>query len=63
MSGFPWLTILIVLPLIGAAIIFAVKDSSVRPVTLGITVTDLLISLPLLSALFTRLAECYFLFG
>ncbi len=47
MSGFPWLTILIFLPLIGAAIIFAVKDSSVRLVALGITVTDLLISLPL----------------
>jgi NADH-quinone oxidoreductase subunit M len=47
MSGFPWLTILIFLPLLGAAAIFAVKDASVRLVALGITVANLLISLPL----------------
>lgn len=47
MSSFPWLTFLIFLPLIGAAVIFTVKDASVRFVALGITVADLLISLPL----------------
>lgn len=47
MSGFPWLTILIFLPLIGAAILFALKESSVRLFALGVTVADLLISLPL----------------
>lgn len=47
MSSFPWLTVLIFLPLIGAAVIFTVKDASVRLVALGITVADLLISLPL----------------
>ncbi|MGE0470628.1 MAG: NADH-quinone oxidoreductase subunit M [Nitrospira sp.] len=45
--SFPWLTVLIFLPLIGAVILFAVKDASVRLVALGITVADLLISLPL----------------
>jgi NADH-quinone oxidoreductase subunit M len=47
MTGFPWLTVLIFLPLIGAVVVFAVKDASVRVVALGITVADLLISLPL----------------
>ena len=45
--SFPWLTVLIFLPLIGAAIIFTVKDASVRLVALGVTVADFLISLPL----------------
>ncbi|MDH5348382.1 MAG: proton-conducting transporter membrane subunit, partial [Nitrospira sp.] len=47
MTGFPWLTVLIFLPLIGAVVLFAVKDASVRLVALGMTVADLLISLPL----------------
>ena len=47
MTGFPWLTVLVFLPLIGAIVIFAVKDASVRLLALGITVADFLISLPL----------------
>jgi NADH-quinone oxidoreductase subunit M len=47
MSGFPWLTVLIFLPLIGAAVLFTVKDASVRLVALAVTVADCLISLPL----------------
>ena len=47
MTGFPWLTILIVLPLLGAAAVFLVKDSAVRLTALSVTIADLLISLPL----------------
>jgi NADH-quinone oxidoreductase subunit M len=47
MSGFPWLTVLIFLPLIGAAVLFTVKDASVRLVALGVTLADFLISFPL----------------
>ncbi len=46
-GGFPWLTLLIFLPLAGAAALFFVKETSVRIVALGITVADLLLSLPL----------------
>ncbi len=46
-GGFPWLTLLIFLPLAGAAALFFVKETSVRMVALGITVADLLFSLPL----------------
>ncbi len=45
--SFPWLTVLIFLPLIGAAAVFVVKDASVRLTALSVTVADLLISLPL----------------
>jgi NADH-quinone oxidoreductase subunit M len=47
MTGFPWLTLLIFLPLAGAVGVFFVKESHVRLAALGITVVDLLISLPL----------------
>lgn len=46
-TSFPWLTLLIVLPLAGAGAVFLVKESSVRITALGITVADLLVSLPL----------------
>ena len=49
MTDFPWLTVLIFLPLIGAASVFFVKDTSARLIALAITVADLLISLPLWS--------------
>jgi NADH-quinone oxidoreductase subunit M len=47
MIAFPWLTILIFLPLIGAAAIFAVKDTSARIIAVAVAVADLLVSLPL----------------
>ena len=47
MTGFPWLTALIILPLLGAAAVFVVKDTSVRLTALSVTIADLLISLPL----------------
>ena len=46
-SSFPWLTLLIFLPLAGAIAVFFVKETSVRLTALGTTVADLLISLPL----------------
>ncbi len=46
-QSFPWLTALICIPLIGAAAVFFVKDSSARLIALAATVVDLLISLPL----------------
>lgn len=45
--SFPWLTLLIVLPLAGAVALCFAKDSSVRLIALGITAADLLLSLPL----------------
>jgi NADH-quinone oxidoreductase subunit M len=45
--SFPWLTVLIVLPLAGALAMSFVKDAASRPIALGITVANLLISLPL----------------
>ncbi len=47
MTSFPWLTALILLPLLGAAAVFIVKDASVRLTALSVTVADLLLSLPL----------------
>ena len=47
MNEFPWLTFLIFLPLVGAATLFVVKETSVRLTALGVTLADLLISLPL----------------
>ena len=47
MTGFPWLTLLIFIPLAGAVTVFFVKEASVRLTALGITVANLLISLPL----------------
>ncbi|MBH0195740.1 MAG: NADH-quinone oxidoreductase subunit M [Nitrospira sp.] len=45
--SFPWLTLLIVLPLAGAVALCVVKESSVRLIALGITAADLLLSFPL----------------
>jgi NADH-quinone oxidoreductase subunit M len=45
--SFPWLTLLIVIPLAGAVALCFVKENSVRLITLGITAADLLLSLPL----------------
>ena len=47
MTGFPWLTVLILLPLAGAIAVFVVKDTSARLTALAVTIADLLISLPL----------------
>ena len=47
MTSFPWLTVVIVLPLVGAVAVFAVKDNAIRPTALAVTIADLLISLPL----------------
>ena len=46
-ATFPWLTLLIFIPLAGAVALFFVKETSVRLAALVITVADLLISLPL----------------
>ncbi|WP_455245843.1 NADH-quinone oxidoreductase subunit M [Petrachloros mirabilis] len=46
-GGFPWLTMLILLPLAGAGALCFVKDSSARIVALGVTLADLLLALPL----------------
>jgi NADH-quinone oxidoreductase subunit M len=45
--SFPWLTLLIFIPLAGAAAVFAVKDAAVRITALVVTVAVLLISFPL----------------
>jgi NADH-quinone oxidoreductase subunit M len=47
MTGFPWLTLLVVLPLVGATAVFAVKETAVKITALAVTVAVLLISLPL----------------
>ncbi|TKB63917.1 MAG: NADH-quinone oxidoreductase subunit M [Nitrospira sp.] len=47
MSGFPWLTLLVVLPLVGAIAVFAVKERSIKVTALAVATADLLISLPL----------------
>jgi NADH-quinone oxidoreductase subunit M len=46
-NSFPWLTLLIFLPLAGAVAVFVVKETSVRMTALGVTLADLAISLPL----------------
>jgi NADH-quinone oxidoreductase subunit M len=45
--SFPWLTVLIFLPLAGAIALCCVKEAAVRPIALGIAVADLLLSVPL----------------
>lgn len=45
--SFPWLTLLIFLPLAGAVAVFIVKETSARLTALAVTVADVLISLPL----------------
>lgn len=44
-SAFPWLTLLIVVPLAGAAALCLVKETSVRMVALGITLAGLMFSI------------------
>ncbi len=46
-SSFPWLTVLIFLPLAGAALMSLVKESESKLVALAVTAANLLISLPL----------------
>ncbi len=46
-NSFPWLTILIFLPLAGAVAVFVVKETAVRATALAVTLADLLLSLPL----------------
>ncbi|HEY6973732.1 MAG TPA: NADH-quinone oxidoreductase subunit M, partial [Nitrospiraceae bacterium] len=46
-AGFPWLSLLILLPLAGAAALLFVKDLAVRWLALGVTIADLVIALPL----------------
>ncbi len=47
MTGFPWLTLLIVVPLAGAAAVCFVQESRVRQAALGVTLAAVLLSLPL----------------
>jgi NADH-quinone oxidoreductase subunit M len=47
MTGFPWLTLLIFIPLAGAAAVFFVHESRVRQTALGATLANVLLSLPL----------------
>ncbi len=45
-SAFPWLTILVFLPLVGAVFVCLVKETAVRWTALAATVVDLLVALP-----------------
>ncbi len=47
MTGFPWLTLLIVIPLAGAVALVWVKEPAVRWTALGVTLADVALSLPL----------------
>ncbi|MBM4126466.1 MAG: NADH-quinone oxidoreductase subunit M [Nitrospira sp.] len=47
MTHFPWLTILVFLPLAGALVLYLAKDTGARLIALAVTVADLLISIPL----------------
>jgi len=46
-AGFPWLSLLILLPLAGAVALLFVKDAAVRWLALGVTIADLVVALPL----------------
>ncbi|HEV2174096.1 MAG TPA: NADH-quinone oxidoreductase subunit M, partial [Nitrospira sp.] len=46
-GGFPWLTVLIFLPVAGAGALYFVKDSGARMIALAVTVADFLLALPL----------------
>ncbi|MCA1957086.1 MAG: NADH-quinone oxidoreductase subunit M, partial [Nitrospira sp.] len=46
-DSFPWLTVLIFLPLAGAAVLCLVKESAVRPIAFGITIAEFAIAAPL----------------
>ncbi|MGH7205397.1 MAG: complex I subunit 4 family protein, partial [Nitrospiraceae bacterium] len=47
MNSFPWLTAVVVLPFVGAILMFFVKDAAVRWTALGVSLADLALSLPL----------------
>ena len=47
MSGFPLLSLVIFLPLVAAAFLFALKESAARIVALAATVATFLLALPL----------------
>ena len=47
MSDFPWLSLLIFLPLAGAGALYVVSERHARTVALATTVTDFLVALPL----------------
>ncbi|MCS6897429.1 MAG: NADH-quinone oxidoreductase subunit M [Nitrospira sp.] len=46
-DSLPWLTILIFLPLAGAAVLCLVKEAAVRPITLVVTIAELAVAMPL----------------
>jgi NADH-quinone oxidoreductase subunit M len=46
-SSFPWLSLLLVLPLAGAVTMYFVTESAARWIALAITLADLLVALPL----------------
>src|SRR5437867_8731246 len=48
-SGFPWLTAVVFLPLAGAVLLFFVKEAAVRWTALAVALADLALSLPLAS--------------
>src|SRR5262250_44564 len=45
-GGFPWLSLIIWLPLLGAIALFAVRETTARWVALGVTIANFLVSLP-----------------
>ena len=47
MSGFPWLSAVVFLPLAGAAALFLVKETAIRWAALAVAVATFLVSLPL----------------
>src|SRR5919106_4487634 len=47
MSTFPWLTVTIFLPLVGAVVIFLLDDARAKVAALAVSLADLVLSLPL----------------
>ena len=46
-GGFPWLSLLLVLPLAGAVAMYFVTESTARWIALAATMADLFVALPL----------------
>ena len=46
-NSWPWLTVLVFLPLAGALVLYLAKETSARVIALVVTVADLLFSIPL----------------
>ncbi|MEW6543409.1 MAG: NADH-quinone oxidoreductase subunit M [Nitrospirota bacterium] len=46
-NGFPWLTLVIFLPLAGTAVLFLVREATARWVALGTSLADFVLSVPL----------------